>query len=141
MEFFNVLNFVLQFCPTDPSETDLMARFAKIGVGAGKMFDTSKLSPETKMAIEEGMADAWMDFANLRKEVQAGKVTSGDMFGTRAELKNNYLYRMAGAILGIYANSKQEAMYPVSCARPPGPTTYRRESVHRSFRTWSATAG
>ena len=22
LEFFNILNFVLQFCPTDPSETD-----------------------------------------------------------------------------------------------------------------------
>ena len=44
-EFFNILNFVLQFCPTDPSETELMARFAKIGVGAGKNFDAEKLSP------------------------------------------------------------------------------------------------
>ena len=35
------------------------------------------------------------------------------MFGTRAYLKNNYLYRMAGAVLGIYGNSKQEAMYPI----------------------------
>ena len=35
------------------------------------------------------------------------------MFGTREYLKNNYLYRMAGAVLGIYGNSKQEAMYPV----------------------------
>jgi hypothetical protein len=45
LEFFNVLNFVLQFCPTDPSETELMARFPKIGVGAGKTFDPSKLTP------------------------------------------------------------------------------------------------
>ena len=35
------------------------------------------------------------------------------MFGTREYLKNNYLYRMAAAVLGIYGNSKQEAMYPV----------------------------
>ena len=35
-EFFNILNFVLQFCPTHPSEKELMARFAKIGVGAGQ---------------------------------------------------------------------------------------------------------
>jgi len=39
--------------------------------------------------------------------------TSGDVFGTREYLKNNYLYRMAAAVLGIYGNSKQEAMYPV----------------------------
>jgi hypothetical protein len=41
------------------------------------------------------------------------EITSGDLFGTRAFLKNNYLYRMGGAILGIYGNSKEEAMYPI----------------------------
>jgi hypothetical protein len=112
-EFFNILNFILQFTPTVSSETELMARFAKIGVGAGKTFDASKLSPEIKAAIERGMTDAWADFAGLEKEFAAGKVTSGDVFGTREYLKNNYLYRMAAAVLGIYGNSKQEAMYPV----------------------------
>jgi hypothetical protein len=113
-EFFDILNFILQYCPTDPSETKLMARFAKIGVGADKTFDASKLSPDMKTAIEQGMADAWVDFANLQKEkIDTGKVTSGDLFGTRAFLQNNYLYRMAGAKLGIGGNSKQEAMYPV----------------------------
>src|SRR5258705_13966666 len=90
-----------------------MARFAKIGIGAGKTFDVSKLSPEMKTAIEQGMADAWVAFAGLKKEFDEGKVTSGDVFGTRAYLKGNYLYRMAAAVLGIYGNSKQEAMYPV----------------------------
>ena len=113
LEFFNILNFILQFCPADPSETELMARFAKIGVGAGKALDASKLSPEMTAAIEQGMADAWADFAALEKQFAAGKVTSADVFGTREYLKNNYLYRMAAAVLGIYGNSKQEAMYPV----------------------------
>ena len=111
-QFFNILNFVLQFCPTDPSETELMARFARIGVGAGKTMDAGKLSPEMKAAVEQGVADAWADFGELEKQFAAGKVTSGDVFGTRQYLKNNYLYRMAAAVLGIYGNSKQEAMYP-----------------------------
>jgi hypothetical protein len=112
LEFFNILNFVLQFCPTVRSETELMARFAKIGVGGGKSFDASTLSPEIKTAIEQGMADAWADFANLQKQkIDTGEVTFGDLFGTREYLKNNYLYRMAAAVLGIYGNSKQEAMY------------------------------
>ena len=110
-QLFNILNFVLQFCPTDPSETELMANFAKIGVGAGKTIDAS--SPEMKTALEQGIADAWADFAGLKKSIDAGKVTAGDLFGTREYLKNNYLYRLAGAVLGIYGNSKQEAMYPV----------------------------
>ena len=113
LAFFNILNFVLQYCPTVPSETELMARFAKIGVGGEKTFDASTLSPEMKTAMEQGVTDAWVDLENLKKEIDAGKVTSGDLFGTRAYLKNNYLYRMAAAVLGIYGNSKQEAMYPV----------------------------
>nr|WP_183619770.1 DUF1254 domain-containing protein [Rhizobium leguminosarum] len=113
-EFFNILNFILQYCPTDPSETELMARFAKIGVGAGKTIDFDKLSPEMKAAFEQGMADAWNELATLEKQkIDTGEVTSGDVFGTRQYLKNNYLYRMAGAVLGIGGNSKQEAMYPV----------------------------
>src|SRR6266850_6750596 len=111
-EFFNILNFVLQFCPTDPSETELMARFSKIGIGARQTLDASKLSPEMKAAIEQGMAEAWADFGGLQKQFAAGKVASGDVFGTREYLKNNYLYRMAAAVLGIYGNSKLEAMYP-----------------------------
>jgi hypothetical protein len=111
-QFFNILNFVLQFCPTVPSEKELMARFAKLGVGAGKTFDASKLSPEMKTAIEQGIADAWVAFAGLKREFEEGKVSAGDVFGTRQYLKNNYLYRMIAAVLGIYGNSKQEAMYP-----------------------------
>jgi len=113
LEVFNILNFVLQFCPTNPSETELMTRFARIGVGAGKTFDAAKLSPELKTAIEQGMSDAWADHAGLQKRIDAKEVTSGDTFGTREFLKNNYLYRMAAAVLGIYGNSKQEAMYPI----------------------------
>jgi hypothetical protein len=48
----------------------------------------------------------------LQKRVDAREVSTGEFFGTREFLKNNYLYRMAGAVYGIYGNSKQEAMYP-----------------------------
>ena len=44
--------------------------------------------------------------------VNKGEVSSGDVFGTREFLKNNYLYRMAAAVLGIYGNTKEEAIYP-----------------------------
>ncbi len=113
-EFFNILSFVLQFCPTQPSETELMARFATIGIGAGKTIDLDGLSPDMKKALADGMADAWKELDSFEKtSIDTGKVTSGDLFGTREYLKNNYLYRFAAAVLGIYGNSKQEAMYPM----------------------------
>lgn len=112
LEVFNLLNFILQFCPTDPSETDLMARFAKIGIGGGKKMDFAGMTPEQRDAYEGGIADAWKDYEGIMAEISAGKITSGDLFGTREYLKNNYLLRMAAALLGIYGNSKEEAMYP-----------------------------
>jgi hypothetical protein len=112
LEMFNIMNFILKFCPTDPSEKKLMERFAKIGVGAGKTFDSSKLSPEMKKAFGEGIADAWKEFAGGAKLLGEGKITAGDVFGTRASMKNNYLYRWL-ATMGIWGNSKQEAMYPI----------------------------
>jgi hypothetical protein len=66
-----------------------------------------------KTALEQGIADAWKDFEALQKRVDAGEVSSGDMFGTRAYLKNNYLYRFAAAKIGIWGNSKAEAAYPI----------------------------
>lgn len=114
LEFFNILSFILNFCPTHPSEKDLMARFAKVGVGAGKTLDATQFSPELRKAIQDGMADAWQAFAELKKSrIDTGKVTAGDVLGSREILKNNYLYRMAAAVMGIYGNSKAEAMYPV----------------------------
>jgi hypothetical protein len=112
---FSVLNFVLtSFCPTVPSEGDLMARFAKIGVGPGRTFDASARSPAVRAAVAQGVADAWAEFNTFKAtQIDTGRVTSGDLFGDRAFLKNNYLYRMAAAIVGIYGNSKAEAMYPI----------------------------
>jgi hypothetical protein len=113
LEFFDILNFVLGFCPPPASETELLARFARIGIGRGRTFEPDKLSPELRKAIEDGITDAWADFAALHKRIDAKQVTSGDLFGTREFLQNNYLYRMSAALLGIYGNSKHEAMYPI----------------------------
>jgi hypothetical protein len=108
---FPYVNFMLQFCPTNPSENDLMARFAKLKIGAGKTFDFTKLSPEQQKAVNDGIADAGNDLNALMKQINTDEVSSSDMFGTRAFLKGNYLYRYAGAKLGLYGNSGEEAIY------------------------------
>ncbi|MBB6095215.1 hypothetical protein HNQ60_004105 [Povalibacter uvarum] len=111
LEFFNVLNFVLQFCPTVPSEVEIMERFGKLGIGAGKTLDAQALSPQMRAAIEGGMADSWQAFKAVDQQAQEGKLTSADFFGTREHLRNNYEYRMAAAAAGIYGNSIEEAFY------------------------------
>jgi hypothetical protein len=113
LELFSIANFLLQFCPTHPSETALMERFAKIGIGAGKTFDSTAFSPDIQQALREGRAESLKDLAAMKQQVDEKKLVSGDMFGTREFLKNNYGYRMTAAVLGIFGNSKAEAMYPV----------------------------
>ncbi len=109
---FQQLNFILQFCPTHPSEKELMERFARLNIGAGMDFNWDSFSPEVQEAIEQGIKDAWGDFAELKKKADAGEISSGDAFGTREHLGNNYLYRMTAAVLGIWGNSEAEAIYP-----------------------------
>ena len=58
--------------------------------------------------MEEGVAEA---SADLKARVLKEK-TSMNLFGTRQFLSADYIYRRnAGAMLGIYGNSKQEALY------------------------------
>jgi hypothetical protein len=114
LDFFNVLNFILQFCPTHPSEAALRARFAKIGIDAGRKIDIASLTPGMTQAYQDGMADAWKAFADYKaSQLDTGLKTSADGFGSRSFLKDHYIDRMASAALGIYGNSKDEAIYPV----------------------------
>jgi len=112
LEFFNLLNFVLAFCPTHPTEVDLMARFSEVGVGPHQHFEMESLAPDVRKAIQDGIADAWRSYRLLDRQMATGDLTSADVFGTRAYLKNIYLYRMVGAVDGIYGNSREEAIYP-----------------------------
>src|SRR5262249_54109956 len=137
------------FCPTDSSETALMARFAKIGVGAGKKIDIATLTPEMKAALDGGIKDAWAAYEESEKKIKDGELTSADLFGTRAYLKNNYVYRMQGAVDGIYGNSKDEAVYPVyatdSTAQPLDGTgnkytlTFAKDQLPPANAFWSIT--
>src|SRR5262249_22559588 len=48
LDFFKVLNFVLQFCAIHPTEQELMAQFAKVGIGAGKPFEPNAMPAEQR---------------------------------------------------------------------------------------------
>jgi hypothetical protein len=108
---FPFVNFLLQFCPLDPSEKDLMERFAKINVGAGKTFDLAGFSPDIQQAITGGIADSAADLKSVVDKINSDQISSSELFGTRDFLKNNYLYRYVGAKLGLYGNSGADAIY------------------------------
>ncbi|WP_426484583.1 DUF1254 domain-containing protein [Flavobacterium sp. 2] len=107
LEFINVLNSLLQYASEDSSEKELRARFTKIGIVPGTSFDSSKYSPETIKAIEKGIAEGKQELETTLNNLKE----FGNLFGTRAELKNNYLNRAVAAAAGIYGNTKEEAVY------------------------------
>lgn len=112
-QFFDLLGFLMRYAPAVPAEQEMRNRFASLGIGPDRTFDADALDPATRDAVTAGMADAWADIDALKKnEVDTGKVSSAEFFGTAADLKGNYLYRMAGAVLGIYGNTAAEALYP-----------------------------
>lgn len=111
-QLFRYLNFMLAFAAPQDSEKELLARFAKIGIAPGAPFKVNQLTTEQRKALEDGIADAHAEFAAFKKDkIDTHQVSSGDLFGSRDRLKNNYLYRYAGADLGIFGNSTDEATY------------------------------
>ena len=46
--FFEYLDFALQFAPAGPEEKEIRAKLARIGIGPGKTFDFKDLSPEAQ---------------------------------------------------------------------------------------------
>src|SRR5882762_11306448 len=53
--FFEYLDFALQFAPAGPEEKEIRAKLARIGVGAGKTFDFKDLPVTHKIEIGLGM--------------------------------------------------------------------------------------
>jgi hypothetical protein len=110
-DLFPCVNFLLQFCPLDPSEKEMMERFATLNIGAGRDFGWESLPAERKQAVHDGIEDSAEDFKTVMEQVNTDKILSSAFFGTREFLKNNYLYRYVGAKLGLYGNSGAEAIY------------------------------
>ena len=111
-QLFRYLNFMLAFAAPQDSEKDLLARFAKIGIAPGAPFKVNQLTAEQRKALEDGITDGLAEFAAFKKaKVDTHQVTSADLYGSRDHLQNNYLYRYAGAELGMFGNSSDEAAH------------------------------
>ncbi|MGF6756000.1 DUF1254 domain-containing protein [Paraburkholderia sp. GAS42] len=108
IDFISYLNFLQTFTqPPAPSEAELLQRFAKIGIAPGKPFDAAALPPETRAAIEAGVADGKAALADAEKHT----TSSFGIFGTREDLNGDYMKRAVAAAMGIYGNTKEEAVY------------------------------
>ncbi|WPO98091.1 DUF1254 domain-containing protein [Pseudomonas sp. HR96] len=109
---FRYLSFMLAFAAPQPAEKDLLARLARIGVTPGGSFDEQRLSEGQRAALQAGIDAGKAEFAQFKKtRVDTHQISSSDLFGSRAHLQGNTLYRYAGANMGIFGNSAEEANY------------------------------
>lgn len=111
-DMFRYLGFLLQFAPTHPSELELRQRFTQIGINADALTNEPAWAPETLAALQQGIVDArasYRDFA--RTELAACRMPSAALFGSREHLRKRYIHRYAGALLGIFGNTAEEAVY------------------------------
>jgi hypothetical protein len=111
LDFFDLLAFLLQFAqPPHSSEVELHRRFARLGIEPGKPFDAGRLPPDLQAAVVAGMADGQTQIDDKRASL-GGKTDA--LFGDRAFLNNDFVARATGAQVGIGANSRDEALYPI----------------------------
>jgi len=120
--FFDYLDFSLQFAPAGPEEIATREKLARLGIGAGKTFDFNSLSPEQKAAVVEGMKAGEAEVEDGVKKI--GTNINGwhiaSITGDRAFFNGDWLKRAEAAKAGIYGNDAVEAMYPLAIALPDG---------------------
>ncbi len=111
--FFEYLDFALQFAPAQENEREIRAALARIGIGAGKPFSLKSLSLEDKAEILLGMKEGERKvdeaITNAGTNMNGWRVSS--FFGDTAFFNGDWLKRAAGAKAGIYGNDAEEATY------------------------------
>jgi hypothetical protein len=121
-QFWQVLDFALQYIPPSPEEAPIRAKLASIGIGPGKKLDMKDLSAEHKAALLLGMkaGDDQVDKYIASGGAGINGWNVGSFFGDRAFYNGDWLKRAAAAKGGIFGNSAIEAMYPLTRDLPNG---------------------
>jgi len=114
--FFQYLDFALQFAPAAPEEQAIRTQLARVGIGAGKNFNFNALDLEHKLEVGLGMkagaAKVDAKATSLGKPINGWHV--GAAFGDRSFFNGDWLLRAGAAQAGVYGNDAVEAMYPMT---------------------------
>jgi hypothetical protein len=114
--FFEYLDFALQFAPAQENEKQIRAQLARIGIGPGKTTDFKTLSIKDKLELIVGMKEGERKIDEAI--AKAGHAMNGwrvsSLFGDSAFFNGDWLKRAAGAKAGIYGNDAEEATYPIT---------------------------
>jgi hypothetical protein len=114
--FFEYLDFVLQFAPAEANEMEMRAQLARIGVGPDKSFHFNDLSLEDKLEVGLGMKEGERKVdegvANAGKAINGWRVSG--LPGDSAHYNGDWLKRAVAAKAGIYGNDPAEATYTLT---------------------------
>jgi hypothetical protein len=114
--FFDYLDFALQFAPAAENEKEIRAQLARIGVGPGKTFNFKDLSLEKKLETLIGLKQG-KDKVDAAVEKAGARINGWNIaapFGDAAHYNGDWLLRAVAAQAGIYGNNAEEAMYPMT---------------------------
>ena len=122
--FFEYLDFALQFAPVQENEREIRAQLARIGIGPGRIFNFKDLPLEQKLEVAVGMKEGQRKVdeavANLGKDINGWRISS--LPGDNAHYNGDWLKRAVAAQAGIYGNDAVEAMYPLTRKDSEGQT-------------------
>jgi hypothetical protein len=121
--FFTYFDFMLSLIQPVKEEKELMARFAKIGLGTDEPFDMEGFSSQVQQALEEGVKEGFAEMEAFLARQPDDPLASAKIVGTRDFLQESaeenynlldfYILRAVAAHMGLYGNSGVEAVYPI----------------------------
>ena len=113
--FFEYLDFALQFAPPAPNETEIRAQASQHWRRPGQDIQfqgaSAKAEAGNRHRYEDRARAKSMPPSPMPARVVNGWIISG-MPGDSAHYNSDWLGRAAAAQAGIYGNSPEEAMYP-----------------------------
>jgi len=135
--FVEYVNELLTEAPE--SEIALFKRFERIGI----MSDVS-LTDEEKTEVQAGIDEAFEEIKLEKNNLVVGNgyVGATEIFGTREFLNGDYIGRAAGALLGIWGNSKEESNYFMTFVEGEGQIVFTKDELPplSDIGFWSVTA-
>jgi len=106
-EFWAYVNFLLPLTTPNPQDKPVLDRMARIGLEAGKPWDSASLDQDVRDAMAAGIKDALADV----KKASEGAVDPGSFFRTREDLNKDYFGRTMGVFMGIFGNWEKVSVY------------------------------
>jgi hypothetical protein len=118
-DYFNLLAKLMKDNPPADVDAPMVAELAKLGIVAGKPFDSSKLGADGAKALATVPKLSFERIMGHFK--QAGRMENGWTFTTKTGLYGTeYLQRALVTAIGLGANRPQDAVYPTSEAGADG---------------------